>query len=80
MVECWEDDMPGGEVTDFRRAVQAGDDESIVFSWVVYPEKATLDAANKTMRNDPAMPEMMQSMPFDGKRMICGGFQPILDE
>lgn len=80
MVECWEDDVPPGEVTDFRRAVQARDDESIVFSWVVYPDRATRDAANKAMQNDPNMPEMMQSMPFDGKRMIFGGFQPILDE
>ncbi len=80
MVECWGDDTPDGQVTDFRRAVQAKEDETVVFSWVIWPDKATRDAAGKTMMEDPAMEDMMKSMPFDGRRMIYGGFAPILDE
>ncbi len=77
MVECWGDDIPAGEHTDFRRAVQAREDESVVFSWCEYPDRATRDAANQKMRSDPRMAEM-GDMPFDGKRMIYSGFAPIL--
>jgi uncharacterized protein YbaA (DUF1428 family) len=80
MVECWGDDVPVGKVTDFRGAVKAEDDEVIVFSWFEYPSKAARDAANETMMSDPRMKAMGESMPFDGKRMIMGGFAPILDE
>ncbi|MBV2144577.1 DUF1428 domain-containing protein [Falsochrobactrum sp. TDYN1] len=79
MVEAWGDDVPDGKVTDFRRAVQAGPDEDVVFSWFEYPDKATRDAANEKMMNDPRMKEMGNEMPFDGKRMIFGGFSTILD-
>ncbi|MFN3460656.1 MAG: DUF1428 domain-containing protein [Oceanibaculum sp.] len=79
MVECWEDDVPDGEVTDFRRAVQAKPDEKIVFAWFEYPSKEVRDEANRKMRSDPRMQQMGKSMPFDGKRMIFGGFVPILD-
>jgi len=78
-VECWEDDVPDGKVTDFRRAVQAKDDEVIVFSWIEYPSKEVRDAANKKMMSDGRM-EAFKEMPFDGKRMIYGGFTPIFDE
>jgi len=77
VVEGWGDDVPRGEVTDFYRAVQAKDDESIVFSWIEYPDKETRDAANEKMASDPAAAEM--EMPFDGKRMFFGGFVPLLD-
>ena len=70
MVETWGDDVPDGKVTDFRGAVQAKDDETVVFSWFEYPDKATRDAANEKMMNDPRMKEMGANMPFDGKRMI----------
>lgn len=80
MVEAWGDDVPKGKVTDFQGAVQAKDDETVVFSWVEYPDKATYGAANKKMMEDPRMKEMMASMPFDGKRMIYGGFESIVDE
>jgi len=79
-VEGWGDDVPKGKVTDFQGAVQAKDDETVVFSWIEYPDKATYEAANKKMMDDPRMKEMSANMPFDGKRMIFGGFEPIVDE
>ena len=80
MVEAWADDVPDGKVTDFKRAVQARDDESVVFSWFEYPSREARDAANARMGDDPRMKEMAASLPFDGKRMIMGGFGAILDE
>jgi uncharacterized protein YbaA (DUF1428 family) len=79
VVECWGDDVPEGKLTDFRGAVKAKDDEIVVFSWFEYPSKEARDAANKKMMSDPRMKEMGEKMPFDGKRMIFGGFVPILD-
>jgi len=83
ILECWGDDVPNGKITDFRRAVQATDDEAIVFSWVEWPDKATRDAAMKKMKDamnvDPRLDPAKNPMPFDGKRMIFGGFVPILD-
>lgn len=79
MVEAWGDDVPDGKVTDFKRAVQANNDETVVFSWCEYPDKATRDAANEKMMSDPRMEEMGE-MPFDGKRMIFSGFDPIIDQ
>ena len=70
----WGDDVPKGKVTDFQGAVQAKDDETVVFSWFEYPDKATRDAANAKMMADPRMEAMGADMPFDGKRMIMGGF------
>ena len=77
VVEGWGDDVPAGQVTDFRRAVQAKDDETVVFSWIVWPDKATRDAGMKKMETDPRM--NAEPMPFDGKRMIFGGFEPIVE-
>lgn len=79
IVECWGDDVPDGKVTDFRRAVQAKDGEIIVFSWVEFPSKAVRDSVWKKMMEDPRMQAMGESMPFDGKRMIYGGFETLLD-
>lgn len=79
MVEAWGDDVPDGKITDFKRAVQAKDDETVVFSWCEYPDKATRDAASEKMMSDPRM-EDMGEMPFDGKRMIFSGFDPIIDQ
>lgn len=80
VVECWADDVPDGKLTDFRMAVKAEDNEEVVFSWIEYPSKEVRDAANAKMMADPRMKEMGDSMLFDGKRMIYGGFAPILDE
>ncbi|MGJ4730659.1 DUF1428 domain-containing protein [Luteimonas sp. SDU101] len=74
VVEAWGDDVPAGKVTDFARAVQAGADETVVFSWVEWPDKATRDAGVNRMMEDPRMDPVANPMPFDGKRMIFGGF------
>ncbi len=79
-VEAWDSDVPEGKVTDFRMAVDAKPDEKVVFSWFEYPDKATRDAANEKMRSDERMKDMGESMPFDGKRMIVGGFDAIVEE
>ncbi len=77
MVECWGDDVPDGEVTDFRQAVKAAEGEIVVFSWLEWPSKEIRDAGMARMMEDPRMRD--NKMPFDGKRMIYGGFAPILD-
>jgi uncharacterized protein YbaA (DUF1428 family) len=77
VLECWGDDVPEGKLTDFRRAVQAKQDESVAFSWVEWPDKATRDAGMEKMMKDPRM-EAAGNMPFDGKRMIFGGFVPVV--
>jgi uncharacterized protein YbaA (DUF1428 family) len=79
MVENWGDDVPEGKITDFKGAVKAQPDEDIIFSWIEYPDKATRDKANERLTSDPALDDMSE-MPFDGKRMIFAGFEPILDE
>ena len=79
-VETWGDDVPDGKVTDFKGAVKAKDGETVVFSWFEYPSKEVRDAANEKMMSDPRMKDMGESMPFDGQRMIVGGFAPIIDE
>ena len=79
-IEAWDSDVPEGKVTDFRKAVEAKQDEKVVFAWFEYPDKATRDAANEKMRSDPRMKDMGETMPFDGKRMIYGGFDAIVEE
>ena len=78
--EAWDSDVPEGKVTDFRKAVDATPDEKVVFSWFEYPDKQTRDSANEKMMSDPRMQEMGSTMPFDGKRMIMGGFESIVEE
>ena len=79
-VEAWESDVPEGKVTDFRKAVNARPDEKIVFAFFEYGSKAERDAANEKFRSDPRMEDMGANMPFDGKRMIMGGFEAIVEE
>lgn len=76
VVENWGDDVQKGETTDFFGAVQAKDDEVIVFSWIEYPDKATRDAVSKKMMSPEGM-EGIPDMPFDGRRMIYGGFSTL---
>ena len=82
ILECWGDDVPHGKQTDFYGAVEAGEEETVVFSWIEWPDKATRDAAmgkmEELMKTDPRMNPESNPMPFDGKRMIYGGFQPIV--
>ncbi|MBE0553956.1 MAG: DUF1428 domain-containing protein [Rhodobacteraceae bacterium] len=78
LVLGWGDDVPAGKVTDFRRAVDLRDDETVVFAWMTWPDKPTRDAAYRDMEEGSA--EDMAAMPFDAKRMIYGGFTPILME
>ena len=83
VIECWGDDVPDGKVTDFRKAVQAKDDETVVFSWIEWPDKATRDAAMERIMSDDFKDDRMDieknPMPFDGKRLIVGGFVPVVE-
>ena len=75
IIECWSDDVPEGKLTSMPMAVKREPDEIVVFSWVVWPDKAVRDKGMQAVMDDPQMPK---DMPFDGKRLIYGGFQPIL--
>ena len=77
MVEGWADDVPDGKDTDLKGAVNLEPEEVVVFSWIEYPSRAVRDDANQRMMSDPRMQEMGPSMPFDGRRMIFGGFEVI---
>jgi len=76
IVESWEDNVPSGKQTDFRRAVAAKDGEKIVFTWQVWPDKATLEAAEARMPADQRL-EVFGEIPFDPRRLILGCFKPI---
>jgi len=86
ILECWGDDIADGKLTDFRKAVQAKEDETVVFSWIEWPDKATRDASMARMKEmmedpskvDPRMDPEKNPMPFDGKRLIFGGFAPVV--
>jgi predicted enzyme related to lactoylglutathione lyase/uncharacterized protein YbaA (DUF1428 family) len=82
ILECWGDDVHDGKQTDFRRAVQAKPDETVVFSWIEWPDKATRDAAmaqmEARMKTDDRLNQEKNPMPFDGMRMIYGGFAPVV--
>ena len=79
-VESWDSDVPEGKVTDFRMAVNAKPNEKVVIAWFEYPDREARDAANAKMMSDPRMAEFATDVPFDGKRMILGGFQAIVEE
>ena len=80
LVECWGDDVPEGKLTSFPMAVKCQEDETVVFSWISWPSKAVRDAGMEKARQDPRMGNPDEPMPFDGKRMIFGGFQMIVNE
>lgn len=77
ITDCWGDDVPDGEVTSFGKAVQAKDDETVVFSWLVWPDKETRNAGMEKMMSDERMGAL--EMPFDGQRLIFGGFVPVFE-
>lgn len=76
-VECVGDDVPYGTLTSFPRAVQAKEDEVVIFAWVVHPSRESREACNKKAMEDPRMKRWENAIPFDGKRMIFGGFVPF---
>ncbi|MEJ7929769.1 DUF1428 domain-containing protein [Ramlibacter sp. AN1015] len=78
VVECWGDDVPEGKVTSFPMAVQRKADETVVFSWITWPSKAVRDDGMKKFMDEPRIKEM-KDMPFDGQRMIFGGFQVVVE-
>jgi len=80
VVECWGDDVPQGEVTSFPMAVKCRDDETVVFSWVAWPSRAARDAGMQRVFEDPRMKPDVNPMPFDGKRLIFGGFEVIVEQ
>ncbi|GJL84093.1 MAG: hypothetical protein DHS20C01_37270 [marine bacterium B5-7] len=83
IIECWDDDIPNGKLTDFRKAVQAKEDETVVFSWIEWPDKTTRDSAmsrmHDLMKTDDRFNPEKNPIPFDGKRMIYGGFAPVVE-
>lgn len=79
LVECWGDDVPDGELTSFPMAVKLKEDETVCFSWMVWPSKAIRDAGMEKALEDPRLSPESNPMPFDGKRMIYGGFDMLVD-
>ncbi|HLT30347.1 MAG TPA: DUF1428 domain-containing protein [Myxococcaceae bacterium] len=77
VVEAWGDDVPKGKETDFLRAVKAQDDETVVLSWIIWKDRATRDVAWEKMMDEPRFKDV--ELPFDGKRLIYGGFNGILE-
>lgn len=78
VVECWGHDVPDGKLTSFPMAVKAEPGETVVFSWIAWPSKDVRDAAHRKMADDPRFAQDTNPMPFDGKRMIFGGFETLL--
>ena len=79
LVECWGDDVPDGKLTSFPMAVKKQPDETVVFSWIVWPSRQVRDAAMPKVMADPRLKPETNPMPFDGKRLIYGGFSVIVD-
>ena len=79
VVECWGDDVPEGKLTSFPLAVKKQDDETVVFSWITWPSRAARDEGMKKSMEDPRMKHNPEDMPFDGKRLIYGGFEVIVE-
>jgi uncharacterized protein YbaA (DUF1428 family) len=79
VVECWGDDVPEGKLTSFPMAVKRKDDETVVFSWITWPSRQTRDAGMQKAMADPRLKPDSNPMPFDGQRLIYGGFEVIVD-
>src|SRR5689334_18263253 len=80
VVECWGDDVPEGQLTSFPMAVKRKSDETVVFSWILWPSREVRDKGMKALRTHPRMQPDVNPMPFDAKRMIFGGFVPIVEK
>jgi uncharacterized protein YbaA (DUF1428 family) len=79
VVECWGDDVPDGKLTSFPMAVQKKPGETVVFSWIVWPSRQARDAGMKKVMADPRSQPNANPMPFDGKRLIFGGFEVLIE-
>ena len=79
LVECWGDDVPQGKLTSFPMAVKCKDDETVVFAWITWPSRQVRDEAMKKVMADPRLQPDANPPPFDGKRLIYGGFNMIVD-
>ncbi|WP_142849861.1 DUF1428 domain-containing protein [Telmatospirillum sp. J64-1] len=80
LVECWGDDVPDGKVTSFPMAVKKKPDETVVFSWITWPSREARNEGMKKVMEDPRLQPDVNPMPFDGKRLIYGGFEMIVGE
>lgn len=80
LVECWGDDVPDGEVTSFPMAVKCKPDETVVFSWILWPSREARNRGMAKVMEDPRIQPDVNPMPFDGKRLIYGGFETVVDE
>lgn len=80
VVECWGDDVPEGEKTSFPMAVKCKEDETVIFSWIVWPSKQVRDSGIKKAMEDDRLSAEQNPMPFDGKRLIYGGFEIVIEE
>lgn len=78
VTECWGDDVPEGKLTSFPMAVKLKEDETVVFSWIIWPSRQTRDAGMQKVMADPRLQPDVNPMPFDGQRMIFGGFEMIV--
>ena len=78
-VECVGDDVPVGKLTSFTKAVKLKEGETVIFSWITYKSKRDRDAVNKKVLADPRLETDMSNTPFDSKRMIYGGFKPVIE-
>jgi uncharacterized protein YbaA (DUF1428 family) len=79
VVECWGDDVPEGKVTSFPMAVKCEENETVVFSWIMWSSRQARNEGNQKAMADPRMQPTPESMPFDGKRMIFGGFEVLVE-
>lgn len=79
VVECWGEDVPEGKLTSFSMAVKRKDDETVIFSWVTWPSRQVRDEGMKKAMADPRLQPEKSPMPFDGKRLIYGGFEVIVN-
>jgi len=79
VVECWGDDVPDGKLTSFPLAVKCQPDETVIFSWIMWPSREARDAGMAKVMADPRLQPDKNPMPFDGKRAVFGGFKVLVE-